>query len=247
MPDLELAAAGLDVLRQHLHAAHQILAVLRHGLAQQLGIGRDEIGRGKGPGDLLDVEAGLVARMGIEIVRLLDHALGPARRQQVGLLDEIEDGVSVPFGIGEAGVALLGRDHRLDLLAAEPLQRRAPQGEEVAGDRALGLDDLLGIADPALGDAAEHLDHLAGFVGLAGLGLAPFDRFQIGGRHLAGLLDQLTHILRHRLEIGHRRKLAERRFRRLWPGLALLVSWRTHDGAPLDSRTQELHSPFWTH
>ena len=83
--------------------------------------------------------------------------------------------------------------------------------------------------------------------GLAGLGLAPFDRLQIGCRHLAGLLDQLAHVLRHRLEIGHGRKLAERRFRRLWPGLALLVSWRTHDGAPLDSHAQELHSPFWTH
>ena len=73
-----LAAAGLDVFGQHLHAAHQILAVLGQGLAQQLRVGRDEIRGGEGPGDLLDVEARPVAGVRVEVLGLLDHALGPA-------------------------------------------------------------------------------------------------------------------------------------------------------------------------
>ena len=196
--------AGLDVLGQHLHAAHEVLAVLLQGLAQQFRVGDDEIGGGEGAGDLLDVEARLLAGVRIEILGLVDHRFRPARADQIGLLDEVEHRMVRPVGIGEAGIALVRLDDGLRLLAAGALQHRAPQIEEVAGDRGLRLDDLAGIADPALGDAAERLDHLAGFLGLAGLGLAALDRLEIGGGHLAVFLDQPAHVLGELVEIGHR-------------------------------------------
>ena len=43
LADLQIAAARLDVLGEHLHAAHQILRIGAEGLAQQLGIGQHEI------------------------------------------------------------------------------------------------------------------------------------------------------------------------------------------------------------
>ncbi len=202
LADLELAAAGLDILGIHLHAAHEVLAVLLHGLAQQLGIGGDEIGGREGAGDLLDVEAGLLARMRVEVVGLVDHRLGPARADQISLFDEVEGGVVRPVRVLEAGIALVRLGDGRDLLAAGALQSRAPQVHEVAGEGGLSLDDLRGVVDPALGNPTECLDHVAGLVGLAGLGLAALDRLQVGGGDLAVFLDEPAHILRELVEVG---------------------------------------------
>ena len=56
LADLQLALAGLDVLGEHRHAADEIRAVLLDGFADQLRIGRKEIGRRERAGDLPDVE-----------------------------------------------------------------------------------------------------------------------------------------------------------------------------------------------
>ena len=71
LADAQRAVAGLDVLRQHLHAAHEIVAVGGQRLAQHFRIGEDEIRRRHRVGDLLDVEFGLLARMRIEAVGVL--------------------------------------------------------------------------------------------------------------------------------------------------------------------------------
>ena len=90
---LQLAAAGLDVLRQHRHAAHEVGAVLLQGLAQQFGIGGEEVRRRERAGDLLQVEARLLAGVIVDALGLLDDVLGPARGDQVGLLEEVEERV----------------------------------------------------------------------------------------------------------------------------------------------------------
>ena len=99
-----------DVLGQHAHAAHQVLAVRGDGLAEQLRIGEDEVRRRDRVGDLLHVEAGLVLGPLVEPFGVLDEVARPARGHEIGLLQEIEEGVLAPFGILEALVAALGRD-----------------------------------------------------------------------------------------------------------------------------------------
>jgi hypothetical protein len=44
LPYLQFAAAGLDILRQHRHAAYEIGAVLAQRLAYQLRIGQEKVG-----------------------------------------------------------------------------------------------------------------------------------------------------------------------------------------------------------
>ena len=72
-----MAAAGLDVLGQHVHAANQVLGVAGQGLAQQFRIGQNEIGRRQRVGDLPHIELGLVPGVRIELVGVADQPVGP--------------------------------------------------------------------------------------------------------------------------------------------------------------------------
>ena len=60
--------------------------------------------------DLLDVEAGLVAGVLVEPFGVLDQVGRPARGDEIGLLEEIEEGVAAPFRVLEALVAAFGLD-----------------------------------------------------------------------------------------------------------------------------------------
>jgi hypothetical protein len=91
LADPQLAAAGLDVLGQHVHAAHQVFRVAVERLAQQLRIGQDEIRRRDRVRNLPHVELGLLPRVRIEPFRILDQMIGPIRAQEIGLLDEVEE------------------------------------------------------------------------------------------------------------------------------------------------------------
>jgi hypothetical protein len=75
-------------------------------------------------------------------VQAFDRAhrgLHPARRHQVGLLDEIEGDVLVPGLVLEAPVALLRHHQRLGRLAGQPPRGRLPQGDIVAPQVGLRL------------------------------------------------------------------------------------------------------------
>ena len=76
LPDAQLAAAGLDVLRQHVHAAREILAVRRQRVAQQFRIGEHEIRRCDRVDDLAHVELGLLPGLRIEALGVVDQAVG---------------------------------------------------------------------------------------------------------------------------------------------------------------------------
>ena len=79
LADLEIAAAGLDVLGEHVHAADQIVGIAQDRLAQQFRIGQHEVRRRHRVGDLPDVELGLLPGVRIEIGGVADQLLGPAR------------------------------------------------------------------------------------------------------------------------------------------------------------------------
>ncbi len=113
LPDAQLAAAGLDVLGQHVHAAREVLALRRQRVAQQLRIGEHEVRRRDRVDDLAQVELGLLPGQRIEPLGVLDQAVAELHGQQIGLLEEVEELVRRPFRIGEALVARVGLRDRV--------------------------------------------------------------------------------------------------------------------------------------
>ena len=98
-------------------------------LAEELRIGEDEVRRRERVGDLLarrSSPCGGCARRARR--RRSTRSLGPARGDEIGLLEEVEERVLRPFGVLEALVARLGLGDRVG--ASSPLhalQRRAPE------------------------------------------------------------------------------------------------------------------------
>ena len=139
--DRQLALAALQILQQVVQALHQVLAAGLDGGAQHLRIGHDEVGRRHRVDELAGIEIHLLGGLVVQPVDLAHRRLHPARRQQVGLLDVVEQGVLVPGGVGEAAVAALWADDRLGLLAHHPLGGALPQGHIVLPQGHLGLHD----------------------------------------------------------------------------------------------------------
>ena len=126
---LETAMPGLDVLSQHVHAAHQILGLRGEGLAQQFGIGQHEVRRRDRIGDLAHVEIGLLHDVRIETLGIAHQPVRPLHREEIGLLEKIEELVARPFRIGEALVPGVRRGDRFDRLARHPFDRIGPEVE----------------------------------------------------------------------------------------------------------------------
>ena len=122
------------------------------GLAEQLRVGRQEIRRRERAGDLLDVEARLVARVRRRGLGLLDQSLGPARGDEIGLLEEIEEGVLAPFGVAGSACPSVGRDDRLGCSPWTRLQRRVPRGRRTGCRAASAPRGPLRIGQPVFGD-----------------------------------------------------------------------------------------------
>ena len=214
LANAQVAVAGLDVLGQHFEAAHEILAALGERRAQQLRIGGDEVrGRQRG-GDLAQIELRLVALVRLEFVGAPDQIVRPARRQHVGLLDEVEVRIVAPLGVGEALVRGVGRGDRRRLLALQALQRRGPEIDELRRQRRLRRERPLGLGHVIFGDPADRSHHLADVVGDRGLDLAALARPQIGGQHLAALLDRLRDVVGERFDVG--RRILGARAGRVW-------------------------------
>ena len=109
-PPASMSSASMCMPRARLSALRA------ERLAQQLGIGQHEVRRRDRIDDLAHVELGLLLGMRVEPLGVLDQVVGPFHRQQIGLLEEIEELVARPFRVGEALVARVGRRHRLRLL-----------------------------------------------------------------------------------------------------------------------------------
>ena len=196
-----LPPSRLDILRQHLHAAHQIVAVGRQRLAQHFRIGENEIRRRQRVGDLLDVELGFLAGVRVEPFGFAHEIVRPPRRQQIGLHHEIEKLVRLPFGIGEPLVARRGRNRGRRFLADQAPHRRAPEVQIGLAQLHLQFGGAGLVRQPIVRHRAEGLDHLAEFAGRLVLGLAVVARLEIGRERLAAALHRLRKIHRERFRI----------------------------------------------
>ena len=140
LTDRKLSVAALQIGQQIVEPAHQIFSVGLHCGAQNFGIGQDKIGRRQGVRKLLGIELGAPPRCRIEAVDTGDSALQPVRREQVGLLDEIEDQVLLPVLVAESLVAGFGRRDRLRRAAEHALCCCFPQAHRVAPKLKLRVD-----------------------------------------------------------------------------------------------------------
>src|SRR5262249_6747870 len=112
LTDLEVAPPGRDVLGEHVHATHKIARVRGERFAQELGIGEYEIGRRDRVGDLADIELCFLPGVRIERLGVAHQPVRPLHRQEIGLLEEIEELIGRPLGIGKALVLRIGRGDR---------------------------------------------------------------------------------------------------------------------------------------
>ncbi len=200
LADPEIAVSGLDVLGQHVHAAHEILGVRGDGLAHDLRIGQHEIRRCDRVGDLPHIEVGLLPCVRVEPLRVLDQMVGPLHGQEIGLLEKIVELVGRPFGIGEALVARVGRGDRVDLLARHAFDRIRPQVEIGLAEARLQLERALRVAQPVLQHVAERLHHV-GDLGIVAVDPALLARLEIGRHRPAALLDHAGDVVSELLDI----------------------------------------------
>ena len=136
---------GLDVFGQHMHAAHEILALGGKRLAQQFRIGQHEIRRRDRVGDLLDVERSLRPRVLIDAGSVRDQPFSPLHAEQIDLSQEIEELVLRPLGIGETLVLRVRGDDAGGLFAGHALGRVRPQFEKGAAEAHLQFERAFGI------------------------------------------------------------------------------------------------------
>ena len=197
-----MAAAGGDVLGQHMHAANQVLGVAGERFAQQFGIGQHEIRRRQRIGDLPNVEIGFLLGVRIEAGGIADQLVGPVGGEQIDLPEEIEELVRGPLRVGKALVVGRGRGDRRCRFAGEPLDRRSPQIEVGFAEPGLQLEAALRIGQPVFRDLARCLDHFGDFIGGAAVGVAALlARLEIGRERPAALFDEARQIARKRLDV----------------------------------------------
>ena len=207
LADPKRAVPGLDILRQHLHAAHEIVAVRAQGLAQHLRIGEDEVGRSERVGELLDVKGGLLAGMRVEALGVAHQIVRPLRRQQVKLQNEVEELVRFPFGIGKPLVARRRCGDGRNLFAGEAPYRAAPQVEIGLADPGLNVVGAIGVRQPVFGDGAQCLDEFGEFARRLVRYFAVGSRLQIGCKRLAAFLHRFGDVHGESFGVEFRRVL----------------------------------------
>ena len=129
--DAQLTVALVEVLEQVLQPLHQVGAAGFHRLAQHLRIGEREVRRRERIDVLAGEEVDLLLRLVGQAVEPRHDVVDVARRDEVALLDVVEDEVVLPVLVLEAVVALGRRRHRLGRLAEELEPRRLPQPQVV--------------------------------------------------------------------------------------------------------------------
>ena len=149
LADQELALAAIEVGQHHLEAAHEVFALLLDGRLEHLRVQREEVGRVHRLDELPGIERGLAPGLGVHVADGADRVLDPARGQQVGLLEILEERVLAPLLVGEA---LVGLHHVRELevldrvLRPEPLQHRVLEQLLLRRPELDGhVGDLLGV------------------------------------------------------------------------------------------------------
>ncbi len=125
LADRQPTLATLEVGQQVLQTLDEVLAFALDGRLHDLRIGEREVRRRHRVDELARVEVDLLRRLVVDALDLLDRALQPARGEEIGLLEVVEDDLVLPCRIVEALVALGGLGHRLDFLAHHALRSDA--------------------------------------------------------------------------------------------------------------------------
>ena len=141
----EAAAAGLQVLQQVVQSVDQISPAAGDRLAQHEGVGGGEVTRRQRVDHLLGSELELGASTLVEVLGIRHQVDPRSSRQQVGLLDQVEDRVLVPRCVVEAAIVARGRHHRCHVLAEHLLHRVLGKADIVPPQTELGLGEWNGI------------------------------------------------------------------------------------------------------
>ena len=131
LADFQIAFADLDVFREQLHTAQQVLAVLGKRLLQKDGVSGDEIRRRRRARDLPHPEFCLVFRQSIDAIAARNDIGGPMGRQRMRLAEKIEQRAVAPLRGGKPFVGRIGRDDGCRALTREPAERLAPEIDEL--------------------------------------------------------------------------------------------------------------------
>ncbi len=143
LADGELAAAAGHIGREVLHAPHQALAFGAQDLLQRGRVRHQEVRWRERVRQHLGEELDAALLLGVGVVDARHQVVQPVGREQVGLLDGVEDGVLAPGWVGESLVAAFGHDHRLCLLASHAPRGRLPEIHVAAEQLRLGLQHLV--------------------------------------------------------------------------------------------------------
>ena len=193
--DLQAAATLLQVLQEMAKAVQQVLAVAVAGLLEHGRIAEREVARRQRRGHLAGVEIDLLLVLGVQTLDVAEHVVHPARGEQVGLLDVVEDERLGPGFVLEATVAPFRLDQGLRFLPGGPLQRIVPELQAVLPEAHLRLDELRRVGRHARGRGAEGGEH-AGWIDDREF-VAAVLAFEEGLDHTAALLGELRPGARH--------------------------------------------------
>ena len=139
--------------------------------------------------------------MRIDPLGVAHQPVCPLHRQEIGLLEEIEELVARPLGVGKALVPGLGLDDGLHLLAGHALDRVRPQVEISFAQARLQFERALRIAQPIIRHLADRFHHI-GDLGILIVVAAFFARFEVGGQGLAALFDHAGDVAGKLLHVG---------------------------------------------
>jgi hypothetical protein len=185
--DAQAAAAVFDVAQQVVEALDEVLAVALDRLAEDFRVGQREVGRGQRVDVLAGVEVDLLLGLVVQAVDAGHGVVDVTGGDQVGLLDEVEQEVLLPFFVLEALVALVGGGHRsAGRHAGEAHHRVLPQREVVPHQVHLGLGQAIGVGQQLAHHVHEGLGD-AEFVGGGGDALLDL-LLDVVGQQLGGPL-----------------------------------------------------------
>jgi hypothetical protein len=162
---------------------------------QHLRVGHGEVGGRHRVDELARIELDLLGGLVVDALDFLHSALQPARRQQVGLLEVVEDDLFFPRRIVEAFVALGGLGDRLDLLAHQALRGDLPQLHVLLPQLHLRLHELGRVGQHLGREVHESLGKAERVWRLRAVGLVPL------GKGLQQLLAALGDILESDLQL----------------------------------------------
>ncbi len=202
--DRESSLAALEIVEQVLQTLDEVLAAAIERRLQDLGVGHQEVRGRHRIDELAGVEIDLARGLVVEPLDILHRRLHPARRQQIALLDEVEERIVVPRRIAEAAIALRRLDDRLGLAAEKALRRPLPEGQIVVPQRDLGLHELRRIGHHPrrhLEESGTDVERIAHANAAAGTGLAGMLALQKLRHQPLAALGDLGHVVRQRERI----------------------------------------------